>query len=137
MQVLQASDAETEYLLATLPARLDPAAAIAPLAVWTPLRASLLAAWLIVLAAFAALLLLVRASLRLSERRATFVSAVTHELRTPLTTFRMYTQMLVPGYRLVAKTTEGEFLYHADERGTLATCAVAARKSPHEPREST
>jgi signal transduction histidine kinase len=94
--VLRSSDAETERLLATLPARLEPAAAIARPAVWSPLRASLLAAWLIVLVAFAALLFLVRASLRLSERRATFVSAVTHELRTP-TTFRMYTQMLEDG----------------------------------------
>ena len=32
--------------------------------------------------------------MRLSERRAGFVSAVTHELRTPLTTFRMYADML-------------------------------------------
>lgn len=32
--------------------------------------------------------------IRLSERRAVFVSAVTHELRTPLTTFNMYTEML-------------------------------------------
>ena len=34
---------------------------------------------------------------RLSERRASFVSAVTHELRTPLTTFRMYAEMLAEG----------------------------------------
>ena len=33
----------------------------------------------------------------LSERRGTFVSAVTHELRTPLTTFRLYTEMLDEG----------------------------------------
>ena len=33
----------------------------------------------------------------LSERRATFVSAVTHELRTPLTTFQLYTEMLDGG----------------------------------------
>jgi signal transduction histidine kinase len=32
--------------------------------------------------------------IRLSERRASFVSAVTHELRTPLTTFKMYSEML-------------------------------------------
>jgi signal transduction histidine kinase len=32
--------------------------------------------------------------IRLSERRAAFVSSVTHELRTPLTTFRMYAEML-------------------------------------------
>jgi signal transduction histidine kinase len=35
--------------------------------------------------------------MRLSERRASFVSAVTYELRTPLTTFRMYADMLVEG----------------------------------------
>ncbi|MDR2512387.1 MAG: HAMP domain-containing histidine kinase [Puniceicoccales bacterium] len=35
--------------------------------------------------------------LSLSERRATFVSAVTHELRTPLTTFQLYTEMLAGG----------------------------------------
>lgn len=32
--------------------------------------------------------------MKLSERRASFVSAVTHELRTPLTTFKMYSEML-------------------------------------------
>ncbi|PRQ02010.1 sensor histidine kinase [Enhygromyxa salina] len=95
--VLSGSETETERMLATLPVRLEPAVAMTDLAAWSPLRASLLAAWLIVLAAIAALLLLVRASLRLSERRATFVSAVTHELRTPLTTFRMYTEMLGEG----------------------------------------
>src|SRR5262249_23128692 len=36
-------------------------------------------------------------SLRQSQRRADFVSAVTHELRTPLTTVRMYTEMLAGG----------------------------------------
>ena len=35
--------------------------------------------------------------MRLSERRATFVSSVTHELRTPLTTFQLYTDMLAGG----------------------------------------
>jgi signal transduction histidine kinase len=34
------------------------------------------------------------AVMRLSERRAAFVSAVTHELRTPLTTFQLYTDLL-------------------------------------------
>ncbi len=38
--------------------------------------------------------------IQLSERRGTFVSAVTHELRTPLTTFRMYAEMLAE--RMVA-----------------------------------
>src|SRR5439155_9919455 len=40
---------------------------------------------------------LLRGALGLSERRGTFVSAVTHELRTPLTTFRLYTEMLDEG----------------------------------------
>ena len=35
--------------------------------------------------------------MKLSERRASFVSAVTHELRTPLTTFRLYSDMLSNG----------------------------------------
>ena len=43
------------------------------------------------------MIVLLKGTLALSERRADFVSAVTHELRTPLTTFRMYTQMLAEG----------------------------------------
>lgn len=58
---------------------------------------SLLTAWgCLALAAIASGLLL-RGVMRLSERRAAFVSAVTHELRTPLTTFRMYSEMLAEG----------------------------------------
>jgi len=63
----------------------------------TPLRATLGVTWLAVLAAIAAIGFVLRASLKLSARRARFVSAVTHELRTPLTTFRLYTQMLADG----------------------------------------
>ncbi len=44
-----------------------------------------------------AVALLLAGVVQLSERRATFVSAVTHELRTPLTTFKMYTEMLRKG----------------------------------------
>lgn len=36
---------------------------------------------------------------------------------------QMYTQMLVPGYRVTAKTTSGQMLYHTDSRGTVVTCA--------------
>src|SRR4030095_6536080 len=36
---------------------------------------------------------------------------------------RMYTQMLVPGYRVVAKTTAGEMTYHTDARGNVVNCA--------------
>ena len=58
------------------------------------LRMSLCVAWIgLALAAIASASLLFGV-IRLSERRAAFVSAVTHELRTPLTTFRMYAEML-------------------------------------------
>lgn len=44
---------------------------------------------------------------------------------------RRYTQMPVPGYRLVAKTAEGELVYHADTRGNLTNCAPGGQP-PHE-----
>lgn len=56
--------------------------------------APLWVAWGGVLVAVLTIALLLRGVLRLSERRASFVSAVTHELRTPLTTFRLYSDML-------------------------------------------
>lgn len=58
---------------------------------------SLLAAWCCLGLAAIASALLLHGVIRLSERRAAFVSAVTHELRTPLTTFRMYSEMLADG----------------------------------------
>jgi len=36
---------------------------------------------------------------------------------------QMYTQMLVPGFRIAAKTGAGQMLYHTDSRGTVVTCA--------------
>jgi hypothetical protein len=36
---------------------------------------------------------------------------------------RMYTQALVPGFRLIAKTADGELEYHTDMRGNLVGCA--------------
>ncbi len=50
--------------------------------------------WLAVLGAIAAIGVVLRKSMALSDRRGRFVSAVTHELRTPLTTFCLYTEML-------------------------------------------
>jgi hypothetical protein len=38
----------------------------------------------------------------------------------------MYTQMLVAGFRIVAKTAEGELLYHTDSRGNAVSCASLA-----------
>jgi signal transduction histidine kinase len=46
--------------------------------------------------------------MRLSERRASFVSAVTHELRTPLTTFRLYSDMMESG--VVKPEKQGDYL---------------------------
>jgi signal transduction histidine kinase len=63
----------------------------------SPIRLSLVVAWGCVLLAAVAVALLLAGVIRLSDRRAAFVSAVTHELRTPLTTFHMYTEMLAEG----------------------------------------
>jgi signal transduction histidine kinase len=64
---------------------------------FTPLRKTLVAGWVAALIALAALCLLLAGVLKLSARRAAFVSSVTHELRTPLTTFRLYSEMLADG----------------------------------------
>lgn len=63
----------------------------------TPMRKTLVAGWTAALLALLALFLLVRGVMKLSARRAAFVSSVTHELRTPLTTFRLYSEMLSEG----------------------------------------
>jgi hypothetical protein len=34
--------------------------------------------------------------------------------------------MLVAGFRVAAKTTEGELLYHTDSRGNVVNCAGIA-----------
>lgn len=57
----------------------------------------LVAGWAAVALALLTTAALVHGVMRLSERRASFVSAVTHELRTPLTTFRLYSDMLASG----------------------------------------
>ena len=45
---------------------------------------------------------------------------------------RMYTQNLVAGYRMVAKTAQGELVYHTDGRGNVATCADSVRNTPRD-----
>jgi signal transduction histidine kinase len=88
--------ADDVALLAALPAKLVPGEVPTYSGQPTsPLRASLLVAWVCVLLAAIAVASLLVGTVSLSERRATFVSAVTHEMRTPLTTFRMYTDMLL------------------------------------------
>jgi signal transduction histidine kinase len=69
---------------------------------------SLTMSWTAALIALAATMWLVRGVMRLSERRASFVSAVTHELRTPLTTFRLYSDMLESG--AVKEEKRGDYL---------------------------
>ena len=65
-------------------------------------------AWAAVAMAVLTSTLLVRGIMRLSERRASFVSSVTHELRTPLTTFRLYSDMLESG--AVKPEKRGDYL---------------------------
>lgn len=43
---------------------------------------------------------------------------------------RVYTRMLVPGFRVVAKTAEGELLYHTDTLGTARNCALVGVRPP-------
>lgn len=63
----------------------------------SPAMTALRFAWVGLSVAFVAGSLLVMGLVRLSERRAAFVSSVTHELRTPLTTFQLYTDLLANG----------------------------------------
>src|SRR5262245_9772538 len=84
-----------ERTLAALPVKLSPGPSqLGPLDPWSPVRFSLVVAWVCILLAGGAVALLLHGTLSLSERRAAFVSAVTHELRTPLTTFKIYSEML-------------------------------------------
>lgn len=69
---------------------------------------ALVAGWISVVCALVMAAFLVHGVMRLSERRASFVSAVTHELRTPLTTFRLYSDMLETG--AVKPEKRGEYL---------------------------
>jgi len=86
------------YALVTLPWRILPGEGPLSTAIgWSPLRISLTVGWVILLLALLASAMLMSGVMRLSERRATFVSSVTHELRTPLTTFHLYSDMLAEG----------------------------------------
>ena len=106
--VPEAPAEEEPHLLAALPVRLVPGTrpteALVPAAsnagmdgAISPILMTLAIAWTCVLLAAVAVAALVAGVIRLSERRASFVTAVTHELRTPLTTFQMYAEMLFEG----------------------------------------
>ena len=90
---------DESHLLAALPiVRLVPGTSLGSAdSPASPIVLSLAAAWVCVAVAAAAVGVLIWGVMRLSERRAAFVSAVTHELRTPLTTFQMYAEMLAEG----------------------------------------
>lgn len=96
--VLTQGEAAPTRMLASLPVRLvSDSSADEPEPRWSPVRLSLWIAWACLAVAAVAVALVLHGALALSERRGTFVSAVTHELRTPLTTFRLYTEMLDEG----------------------------------------
>ena len=98
----------SDRVLASLPVRLVPGLQVnSSSASSSPVRLTLLLAWLGLLVAAVALGLLLAGTLALAERRAAFVSAVTHELRTPLTTFRMYAELLEGG--MVAADRQPEY----------------------------
>ena len=85
-------------MLAALPLRIVPGEFPADAAAGlSPLLLSLAVAWACLVATAVAVACLLAGIIRLSNRRASFVTAVTHELRTPLTTFQMYVEMLAEG----------------------------------------
>ncbi len=98
--------AQDPLALVSFPYRLARNEAAPPAA--SPLNKALLVGWAAVILALLTASLLVHGVMRLSERRASFVSAVTHELRTPLTTFRLYSDMLESG--AVKPEKRGDYL---------------------------
>ena len=92
---MAAASAEDPLALVSFPFRLERNESPPPLT--AGIGRPLAVAWAAVIMALAASAVLVGGILRLSERRASFVSAVTHELRTPLTTFQLYSDMLHSG----------------------------------------
>jgi len=127
------------HLLASLPVMLIPGAvSFAAPPFWSPLKVSLSIAWLCVLLAVAAVALVLRGMMALSERRASFVSSVTHELRTPLATFKLYSEMLADGMvkeeakkqqYLETLTSEADRLGHLVEN-VLAYSRIERGKGP-------
>lgn len=89
---------DDSYNLASFPFKLSPGnLGTKPESIPQTISISLIVGWLAAMIALLAALALIANVMKLSERRASFVSAVTHELRTPLTTFRLYSDMLSSG----------------------------------------
>ena len=91
---LDTDEPENGRRLAAAPIHLKVDEVTLPSMALSPLRIALSVAWVCVVSVIVAIGVLLWGTMTLSERRATFVSAVTHELRTPLTTFQLYTDML-------------------------------------------
>lgn len=87
-------EADGHRILASLPVVLVPGDLPFQPRIDNRLRATLAFAWGWLALASVTVGVLLFAVMRLSDRRAAFVSAVTHELRTPLTTFQLYTDLL-------------------------------------------
>jgi signal transduction histidine kinase len=86
---------DDSLVLASFPFKLVPGSlGLTPESIPKSIRNSLFAGWFAAALAVIAAFLLVTNIMKLSDRRASFVSAVTHELRTPLTTFRLYSDIL-------------------------------------------
>ncbi|MFD2256413.1 sensor histidine kinase [Luteolibacter algae] len=93
-----AQDTDDSFVLASFPYKLHPGKISAtPDRIPGSITISLLVGWLATLTALIIASILISNVIELSERRASFVSAVTHELRTPLTTFRLYSDILSSG----------------------------------------
>jgi signal transduction histidine kinase len=101
------SPADDPLALASFPFRLERTSPVPPPHP-LPWNKPLVVGWAAAVLALLTATWLVRGIIRLSERRASFVSAVTHELRTPLTTFRLYSDMLVSG--AVKPSKRGDYL---------------------------
>jgi len=112
----------TTQPLAAIPALLAPGAALsidALVAGFSPAKQAVAVGWAAAVLALAAIGLVLREAVELSERRGRFVSAVTHELRTPLTTFCLYSQMLADG--MVGEEDRAAYVRTLrDESGRLA-----------------
>ncbi|MDR2862651.1 MAG: HAMP domain-containing histidine kinase [Puniceicoccales bacterium] len=97
--MLDTDSPDTQIKLATLPLTLvvKPPLPGETVPLFSDARIPLIACWLFAALAMVGIGALFLGAVSLSERRASFVSAVTHELRTPLTTFQLYTEMLAGG----------------------------------------
>ncbi len=92
------NERDDSFVLASFPFKLTPGSIGAmPESIPRTISISLLAGWVAALIALLTAFFLIANIMKLSDRRASFVSAVTHELRTPLTTFRLYSDMLSSG----------------------------------------